>query len=267
MDNDQIQTIKDTLEKFYKLNNVQFDEGKHVYTVNGSMFTGVTTITDVRSKAFLAPWAAKESYLYLKENWDISKEYSEDLKEELLLAAKTAWTRKSGAARDSGTIAHDWVSNYILGKQLPKPEDAEALEAVRAFLVWEKSRQPLWILSEKIVVSLKNKFAGMLDCLCYLDGKVTLLDLKTSKQVSEGFLLQLAGYEMALEEMGIHVEQRIILRLPKDGKYAEEIKVSEDPELRLLAHDTFLHCRELHRFDVYVKNHLLDEKGKLDISG
>ena len=84
--------IKETLEKFYKDNNVDFDADGHTYKVNGEYYTGVTTITDVRSKAFLATWAAKEAYLYLKSNWDISKEYTEELKEELILAAKTAWT-------------------------------------------------------------------------------------------------------------------------------------------------------------------------------
>lgn len=258
-----ITTIRDTIEKFYKNNSIEFDADGHTYKVGGEYYTGVTTITDVRSKAFLAPWAAKESYLYLKENWDIAKTYTPELKEELLLAAKTAWTKKGNKAKDSGSLAHDWISNYIIGNRQPKPEDKEAVAAIRAFLLWEKERKPTWVLSEKIVVSLKNKFAGTVDSLCYLDDKLVLLDFKTSKQVSDSFLLQLAGYEIALEEMGIQLQGRVILRLPKDGTYAEELPVTNDPQVKLLCQDTFLHCREIHRFNLYIDKHLKDQQGKV----
>ena len=34
--------IKETLEKFYKDNNVDFDADGHTYKVNGEYYTGVT---------------------------------------------------------------------------------------------------------------------------------------------------------------------------------------------------------------------------------
>lgn len=258
--------VKAIFDQFYSSNTIDFDRKLHAYKINGDLFKGVTTITDVRSKAFLAPWAAKEAYTYLKNNWDIGKIYSAEEKEELILAAKLAWTKKSNKAKDSGTIAHEWISQYILGQKPALPDNEEALKAIEAFRRWEALKEPIWVASEKIIASLKHKVAGTLDSLAILNGKLTLVDFKTSGTVSESFLLQLFGYEILLEEMGILVEDRVILRIPKDGKDAEELEVNSGEAFRKFCQETFLHCLEIHKFDVFIKNNLT-VNGKINLKG
>jgi hypothetical protein len=254
--------IKSIFDKFYKDNEIKFDENIHAYRINGDLFTGVTTICSIKQKDFLAPWASKENWKYLTENWDNSRLYTDEEKEALLLAGKNAWTNKSKKAKDSGTLAHEYISAYILGKKLTMPDDPEALNAIKAFMTWETENKPKWIASEKIVASLKNKVAGTLDTLCEINGKLTLLDLKTSGQMSDDHILQQAGYLICLEEMGLKVEETRILRIPKDGTDAE-LSPNINGEIMKFAKETFLHLRQAHRWNLFVKNQLSDENGKL----
>jgi len=262
---DKIKSIKQVFDKFYSENVIKFDDKGHTYEINGELFTGTTTVTAIRQKEFLPFLAAKEFYTYLKNLWDITKKYTEEEKEELLLNGKKAWTQKKQKGADSGTIAHDWISDYILGKSLNRSEDKEANNAIDAFLRWEKARQPVWIASEKIVASLSQRVAGKIDSLALLDNKVTLLDFKTSGTIDESFLLQLFGYELQLEEMGVKLENRLVLRIPKDGKDAEELPIKSGIEE--FCKRTFIHCREVHKFNVYVKNNLTDKEGNILLKG
>jgi len=70
------------------------------------------------------------------------------------------------------------------------------------------------------VLSTKHKFAGTVDILGYLDGKLTIIDIKTSRKVREKHELQSWAYRQALlETYNVEVEQVAILALPPDKKY------------------------------------------------
>ena len=221
--------------------------------------TGVTTIIGVRDKShFLMPWATKENYLYMKGNWDIEKKYSNKEKEDLLFSAKNAYRTKSEKAKGIGSLVHNWIEGYIkfsmkYGKDTEiiscfKPDGDEVLNCIREFFKWEQSHKVEWLASEMVVASEKHLFAGTLDGLAMVDGKFTLIDLKTSNQIDNGYYIQTAGYQMALEEQKIKPEQRIILRIPKDGKGFESRLVPSDYKSD---RDFFINCREIHRANLY----------------
>jgi hypothetical protein len=81
------------------------------------------------------------------------------------------------------------------------------------------------LLSEQIVWSEKYVYAGTLDGLVRLkDGRIALLDLKTSKRLNWKYRLQTAAYAQAVWEIyGIRVDLRIIVDLPSD-KLGEKLK-------------------------------------------
>lgn len=63
-------------------------------------------------------------------------------------------------------------------------------------------------------------YAGTLDMLAVLDGKLTLLDFKCTTKVYENkYALQLEAYSRALAKYGIAVERKIVLQLKKDETY------------------------------------------------
>lgn len=86
---------------------------------------------------------------------------------------------------------------------------------VEEFIKFEAKHAIKWVCVEKIVGSVEHYVAGRLDSLAFIDEKLSLVDFKTSSHIDEGYILQTAGYKLCLDEMGIPVEQRIILRIPK----------------------------------------------------
>jgi len=240
---------------------VAFSDKGHVYTTpSGEMYTGVTTILGVRSKDFLLWWSVKEMYTYMSKNWDINKQYTEKEKDDLLLLGKKAHTMKSKDALNTGTIVHDWIEKHIIDPTHPMPDDPVIRSIVEPFVAWEALSGVGWLKTELVVASHAHQFAGTLDALAIVDKKLTLLDFKTSSQMSEEYFLQTAGYQIALEEMGVVPEQRMIIRIPKDVSPIEAIVV---PTPLQFDKETFLHLREVHRWNINIINNFKDKDGKL----
>lgn len=211
------------------------------------MLAGVSAITSLlNNKPFLIAWSTKENYKYLIENWDVNKSYTEQEKNELLIKAKNAYLEKSDEAKDIGKIVHKLIENHIKGKEpLVIPEEAK--NSYNSFLDFEKSHNVIWLLTEEIVCSKKHSFCGTLDGLAVIDGVLTLVDHKTSNQVDEIYYLQTGAYQLALmEQMPTVVpQQRIILKIPKNGDKVEPIIVPTDIEFDM---ETFLHLRECRKW-------------------
>lgn len=235
---------------------VDFDEPKHTYTLrsNGKLVPGVTSITKNLDKPFLVPWAAKEVVTFLEPLHEqikaaTPKEYAAILKE-----AKGAHKRKAQTAMDHGTLAHKWIEAY-LAESLGLPAvvhaelTTEAQQAVNAFQKWEWANKITWLASELVVGSEEHEYGGKFDAIAEIDGKVTLIDFKTSSQISEEYYLQTAGYQIALEEMGGRVDQRLILRIDKkDGTFDPcVVKTPLD-----LDKEAFLSLRQVQRWQAYL---------------
>ena len=234
---------------------VIFDDKGHTYihAENGDLYTGCTTIAGNMEKAFLGPWYAKEAVEYLKDKQVIIANSSEEEFIGLLDTAKRQAPLKADQAKEAGTIAHDWIEEYISGKEIPMPENKQALNAVKAFLKWEKETKPLWLASEIVVDSIKHKIGGKIDAVASINGIPCLVDFKTSNQISESYFTQLAGYSLMLSEMGFTPRVWIVLRLPKDGKPAETMTITSQIEQEFYK-EAFIHQREMHRFLVYIEN-------------
>ena len=265
-----IEELKIKIKEYKKKveSEIFFDSDNHLYCRKKDNFllTGVTTILDVRTKGFLVAWAAKEVYNYLKENWNIAKTYTEDEKEELLLAGKKAYVRKSDKGKSFGKDAHEWIKEYIgfkikgIDQKQAKPEGEEVLNCVNAFLDWERRHEVEWLASELMVWSPTNLYAGTVDFLSIIDSFFTIGDFKTSKVLSEEVCLQTAGYVLALEETGIFPEKRMVIRLPKDGSPVEAINISTNLKFD---QKIFLSLREIYRWNLYIENNFCGKSGKI----
>jgi hypothetical protein len=111
------------------------------------------------------------------------------------------------AAADAGTIAHALVEQYIHDEKptVPAGTDKEvakkARRAFKSYLEWEKRTQ-LEILEDKTFgrcteVSLTSKslmVGGTIDAIGVIEGRVCLLDWKSSNGVYCDYILQLAAY-------------------------------------------------------------------------
>lgn len=281
------QQIQNYIDKVSK--EISFEPSEHVYKriSDGYLLTGTTTVLDVRAKDFLKFWTAKEAVKYLgffDEKETPKEEGMKRLMEELekirimsyedyfklLIEAKGAAFRKAKTAANDGTEAHQWIEIYIKNKlagrnrmeKLAKPKKATVLNAVKAFLEWEKANRVVWLASELRAWSPTLLTAGTIDFLAEVNGRFIVGDLKTSNQFSEDVLLQTAAYQNYLEEAGIKSQGRLAIRIPKDGKGFEAWNISSDYQFDL---ETFKHAREIHRWNVNCENNLKDDNKRLII--
>lgn len=250
---------------------VVYESSNHSYTLvkNGKLVPGVTTVIGLLNKPFLMPWAAKMVAEHLADKQEAIKTMSPTEYNNLLIEAKMSYRRKSQEALESGTLAHAWCESYVKAKMegLKQPSyaglDPVAKNCVKAFLGWTKQHDVTWLASELIVGSEVHEFGGTLDAIATVDGHPCLIDFKTSNQISKDYFIQTAAYELALEEMGVKVWQRIILRIPKDGKDFEALTV---PTPLDLDRETFLALRQVQKFESYVanlNNEVVDQRGKV----
>lgn len=193
------------------------------------------------------PWAVKKATERVKALMEQHRRrdgFYELLIEELdaiLIAAKKADREILEDAGEVGHIAHDWVEQLVKtilsGDETRRlelicklPEDERAANACIAAVEWMLAHNVRWIATEQKVFSREELFAGTLDGLALVSScddemccphpftdRLSITDWKTSNYLYVEYLLQTAAYWKAkIEESGIPIEDRWIIRLGKD---------------------------------------------------
>lgn len=205
---------------------LHFDEGKHVYTVNGNLVTSVTKILGVINKPALMFWAGNCVADHWKHAIKPGESYDEIQLGRIHEDSKKSFRGKSGDAAAIGTLVHDYAEKVALhfttGSDYPVPPiNAQAQKGVEAFESWLEEHEVQFIESEFKCYSREHNFVGTCDLDCIVDGKRTILDYKTSSGIYPEMHLQTAAYACArIEETGVDYDQRaIILFNKKSGKF------------------------------------------------
>lgn len=90
---------------------------------------------------------------------------------------------------------------------------------VDAYIKFRKELKLEYLLSEKQMVDHVNLFAGTLDRLAIINGKIALIDIK-SGSMPKWVAIQLEGYRRLLKAMGLQTPVEFYaLVLRKDGTY------------------------------------------------
>ena len=195
---------------------LDFNEKKHYYTVEGEYAPSVTTILDSIAKPALVPWAANEGAKFF-----ISHAH-EDMKiEDMAKGIRGAYRTSSGSALNIGMEVHKWCEEAILWK-LGKGEAPQSLtrteskNAINAFREWTKVNDVEWLTVEEKVYHRGHKFAGTVDATAVINGEYCVIDFKTSGAIYSAYHLQCAAYAKAIEDMrGKEVEKAYVLRFDK----------------------------------------------------
>jgi hypothetical protein len=199
---------------------------------NGDIVPGVTTITGILNKPSLVPWANKLGL----QGIEVGK-YVDNLAE-------------------VGTCAHYLIECHVKNQE-PNLDDYTpnqidmAENAFLKYLSWEKENKFELLDSELQLVSDRYNYGGTCDMYCMLNGKKTLIDLKTSKGCFAEHHLQVSAYKALLEESGREVEDVRILRVGRDETEGfDDIKVVKaDKRFEL-----FLHCLAIYQLQKELKS-------------
>lgn len=158
------------------------------YEIDGFWYPRVTKIVDIKAKpALYRFYAGMENF-----------------------AAGEKVKNQSAA---EGTLIHETIEALLIGK---KPEVPDSIEpSVRAFLqfIFDKNIHvdPEWV--EKRLVNYEDRYAGTIDTVALIDGKLGVLDIKTSQAIYRDYDLQTSAYMAALKDQIKGLETRWILRI------------------------------------------------------
>lgn len=268
-------TTNMTAETMTPAYNVELlDDGKtHTYRVThegwnfARLFPGVTGVLGIISKPWLVPWAKKETCKVIEQmllgklDGEASKRItvSEEWIKEMIRTAKKRPEKIKDDAADLGTLVHLYIDRIVKGQRLDVREIPEqAWPALSSFQEWWELSGLTFISGDTKVASLTHCYGGSLDALAHdRDGKVVLLDWKTSNQFSEEYALQTAAYADALvQTFGVRPDRVIIARFTK---MTESEWRKEKPRLKYIPFETrdltdwavsfqaFVHALELNR--------------------
>ncbi len=143
------------------------------YEVEGLWYPRVTSICKVIAKPGLERWLAnQESFASMQ--------------------------RKRKRLTEWGKDVHDIIETILMGR-IPKTS-ADVKPSVDAFLNWFRAHRIRLHGIEKRVFSKDHSYSGTLDVLAEVDGKMGILDLKTSRQIWDDYFIQTAAYFNAYNE-------------------------------------------------------------------
>ncbi len=170
---------------FYKsLEQFKKDNG---HEINGTWYPRVTSIVDIKAKpALLYYYGEHESYAHAQAAMDKSAE--------------------------EGTLVHKVIEAIMVGQDPYVPE--QVMPVVNAFREFSQQTTIVPHQIEKQVISKKHGYAGSLDVLAEISGKLGVLDIKTSQSIYRDYGIQTAAYVEALkEDKSIPELTRWILRM------------------------------------------------------
>ena len=194
--------------------------GKRHYIVKEIQETPMVSVTsvisDVISKPALVNWGKN---LGISAGVDTLRDYlgtyiTENILAEFKDEAKSKLAKLSTSAADYGTKAHSLIESIINNEVVEIP--IEYTPVIEGFRTWKETNKIDLVLSEMCVYSVKLQVAGTLDALGAKDGKIILIDWKTSNGFYEDMALQCGGYVCCLEEMtGQTIDEGWIVRFDK----------------------------------------------------
>ena len=182
-------------------------EGKRFYvTPEGNKYPSITTVLSGRSKEGILKWR---------------QSVGNDVANQIM---------RSAAKR--GTAVHQLVEDYINNKELSK-QDVLPL-ALFTILKPELDDINNIVIQEGGLYSDKWGVAGRVDCIAEYDGKLSVIDFKTSTKEKkeawvENYFIQGSAYcEMYEERFNQEINQVVILIVTEDGAVQTFIKDKKD---------------------------------------
>ena len=182
---------------------------------NGILYPSITTVLSTRKKEGLFEWR---------------KRVGDDV---------ANYVARTSAAR--GTAVHHMCEDYLNNFPVDWPDKWKEHE--KKFLPFCLFKQLENKVLQKIdnirsqecaLFSNKYRVAGRVDCIAEYDGKLSIIDFKTSTKErndewNENYYIQASAYaEMFEEQTGTPIEQIVILVVTEDGAVQEFVKEKYD---------------------------------------
>ena len=199
-----------------KLERKTGPDGKRVYsTPSGKSYPSVTTVTSLLGKQAIMEWRQR-----------VGEEEA---------------NRISSRAASRGTAMHTLCENYLRGTPVePDPFDYDMWKSIQPFVDKIDNIHAL----ETPLYSDHLEVAGTVDCIAEYEGKLCVIDFKTSKRVKrrediKNYFMQCSAYAVAFEElvkipvsrlviiMGVDDEEPIVFNEKRDSWIGDFVELRD----------------------------------------
>lgn len=175
--------------------------GKRHYNVGGIPIPSVTTIlSETSDKSFLDEWrnniGHKEADLIVEQSSRLGSDMHDNLERYI----------KYGDTKFRGAYIAKMMTKIIIDKAFKKID---------------------YFVGSEVAIYNDQFYAGTADAICYIDGKLTVVDFKNSRKIKDiehvrDYFLQAMAYIEGHNYMfGTNCKDAIILMASQDGKYSE----------------------------------------------
>lgn len=178
-----------------KLVRVDSPNGRVYQTPTGRSYPSVTSVLGILGKKEIMEWRAR-----------VGEEEA---------------NRISSRAARRGTAIHSLCEDYLCNKEVtPGPFDLDTFKSIKPYLDNINNIHCL----ETQLYSNFLQVAGTVDCIAEYEGKLSIIDFKTSKRVKSrddihSYFMQTAAYAVMFEERtGIPVGRLVIIMSVDDDK-------------------------------------------------
>lgn len=165
------------------------------------------------------------------------------------------WLKKQGDKADTllndaasfGTNVHNHLESIGKGVTVNlealKPQEKRC---VKAFIEWKDKNVKRFVTTEQSVFNVKEGYAGTLDSVIEdNNGKIILVDYKTSGNIYDTYSLQCASYAKAYElTTGTNIDGAVILRFEKDENKKKDMQEKEVLDLNY-SYEVFLAAKKV----------------------
>jgi hypothetical protein len=219
--------------------DLEYDDEKHSYMVDGEQVPAVTRIVDSVSPKNLTEWAAYTGADWWLNNYDRRAKGGGD-EDVLYSGIRNAHKEISREAQNIGSDVHKWIELWIKfkinGGAAVADYPYEVKTPMENFHKWVESREVEWIASEKKIYSKLWNYAGTIDALAKINGELYVIDFKTSAKIYKEYYLQVYGYAQAIHEMvndesNKHYPKGMIVRLDKNEDKFQEVAFECEPRV------------------------------------
>ena len=183
--------------------------GKRVYEIGDEKYPSISTICSFRNRKSIAEWRAR--------------------------VGDAEANKISRRATTAGTTVHSMIEDYLNNElDLEKYVDKHLAKILFVQAKGMLSRINNIHFQEAPLYSHEFAIAGRVDCIAEFDGKLSIIDFKTSSKEKkeewiEGYLVQETGYAKMYEERsGIKVEQIVTLITCQTGDTQVFVKNPDD---------------------------------------
>ena len=193
------------------------DDGRYYKSPFGAPnAVSVTSVLKGSNKDALVQWAADMTALFFAERPDFALTRE---KADAFQGARFAHNNVRDERGEVGNEVHRWVEADLDGGWgYPDVWDADVQECIDQYKLFLAAHEVKPLMTETTVWSEKNNNAGTLDFIAVIDGIVSLVDTKTSRNLWLEHEMQLAALENA---------DYICREVPEDTKGSVEFVVTD----------------------------------------